>query len=40
MNERSRDRYRLAGVEVWHDRAVFVVYAASAAGLAAVGALD
>lgn len=39
MNERPRDRYRLAGVEVWHDRALFVVYAASAAGLAAVGVL-
>ena len=39
MNERPRDRYRLVGVEVWHDRALFVVYAASAAGLAAVGVL-
>jgi hypothetical protein len=25
MNERPRDRYRLAGVEVWHDRALFVL---------------
>jgi FtsH-binding integral membrane protein len=39
MNERPRDRYRLLGVEVWHDRALFVVYSASAAGLAAVGVL-
>ena len=39
MNERPRDRYRLVGVEVWHDRALFVVYAASTAGLAAVGVL-
>lgn len=39
MNERPRDRYRLVGVQVWHDRALFVVYAASAAGLAAVGVL-
>jgi hypothetical protein len=39
MNERPRDRYRLAGVQVWHDRALFIVYAASAAGLAAAGVL-
>lgn len=39
MNERPRDRYRLAGVEAWHDRALFIVYAASAAGLAAIGIL-
>lgn len=39
MNERPRDRYRLAGVQVWHDRALFIVYAASAAGLAAIGIL-
>jgi hypothetical protein len=39
MNERPRERYRLAGVRVWHDRALFVVYAASAAGLASVGIL-
>jgi len=39
MNERPRDRYRLAGVQVWHDRVLFIVYAASAAGLAAVGVL-
>jgi hypothetical protein len=39
MNERPRDRYRLAGVEVWHDRALFIVYAASASGLASVGTL-
>jgi hypothetical protein len=39
MNERPRERYRLAGVQVWHDRALFIVYAASAAGLACVGAL-
>jgi hypothetical protein len=39
MNERPRDRYRLAGVQVWHDRALFIVYAASAAGLASVGVL-
>jgi hypothetical protein len=39
MNERPRDRYRLAGVPVWHDRALFIIYAASAAGLAAVGLL-
>jgi hypothetical protein len=38
MNERPRDRYRLAGIQVWHDRALFRVYAASAAGLASVGA--
>lgn len=39
MNERPRDRYRLAGVQVWHDRALFIVYAASAAGLASIGML-
>jgi hypothetical protein len=39
MNERPRDRYRLAGVQVWHDRALFIVYAASAAGLASIGTL-
>jgi xanthosine utilization system XapX-like protein len=39
MNERPRDRYRLAGVPVWHDRALFIVYAAAAAGLTSVGLL-
>ena len=39
MNERPRDRYRLAGVPVWHDRALFIVYAASAAGLTSIGVL-
>jgi len=39
LNERPTDRYRLAGVKVWHDRGLFIVYAASAAGLASVGLL-
>jgi hypothetical protein len=39
MSERPRERYRLAGVQVWHDRGLFIVYSASAAGLAAIGLL-
>lgn len=33
MNERPRDRYRLIGVQVWHDRGLYMVYSASAASL-------
>ncbi|MFB7287795.1 hypothetical protein [Actinacidiphila glaucinigra] len=34
MNERPRERHKLLGVPVWHDRGLFLIYSSSFGGLA------